>query len=87
MHEEFIEIKKGPEFLRTAEEVSKVIRALPISYEENEELIAKLVEHAEAGRQEAYRQGVLDALTTDLPEKIMKYLENEQNGHRQITTS
>ena len=58
-----IEIEKGANYLATAQKVSEIIKALPISSEENDKLIAAILEHTEAGRLEAYQQGIEDAAT------------------------
>lgn len=60
--ENSIEIKKGEQYLKTAKQLSKIISELPISKAENNVLIAAILEHTEAGRIEAYAQGVGDAL-------------------------
>lgn len=65
-----IEIEKGANFLATAKKVSEIIKALPISSEENDKLIAAILEHTEAGRLEAYQKGIRDILTTDLAQKL-----------------
>lgn len=65
-----IEIEKGANYLATAQKVSKIIKALPISSEENDKLIAAILEHTEAGRLEAYQQGKRDILTTDLAQEL-----------------
>ncbi len=80
MYEDVVEIKKGTEYLATAQALSDVIKALPLSGEENQRLIDSILAHSEAGRKEAYSQGVIDALTTDLPERVEKYLEESTNG-------
>lgn len=80
MYEDVVEIRKGAEYLATAQALSDVIKALPLSGEENQRLIDSILAHSEAGRKEAYSQGVIDALTTDLPERVEKYLEESTNG-------
>ena len=42
-----IEIEKGANYLATAQKVSEIIKALPISSEENDKLIAAILEHTE----------------------------------------
>lgn len=73
-----IEIEKGANYLATAQKVSEIIKALPISSEENEKLIAAILGHTEAGRLEAYQQGIRDILTTDLAQKL-EAEESRQN--------
>lgn len=80
MYEDVVEIKKGTEYLATARTLSNVIKALPLSNEENQRLIDSILAHTEAGRREAYTQGVTDALTTDLLEKVGDYLGGSNNG-------
>ncbi len=74
-----VKIEKGEKYLTTAKSLSDIIKALPLNNEENQKLITGILTHMKAGRTEAYMQGVKDALTTDLSERIEKYL-NEGNG-------
>lgn len=69
-----IVIEKGARFLETAQELSQLIKALPISSAENEALIAAILKHTDAGRLEAYQQAIRDVFNTDLPEKLLKEL-------------
>lgn len=69
-----IVIEKGTRFLETAQELSQIIKALPISSEENDVLIAAILKHADAGRLEAYQQAIRDVFNTDLPEKLVEEL-------------
>ena len=71
-----IEIEKGANYLATAQKVSEIIKALPISSEENDKLIAAILEHTEAGRLEAYQQGIRDILTTDLAQEAEESRQN-----------
>lgn len=80
MYEDIVEITKGAEYLATAQALSDVIKALPLSYEDNQKLIDSILAHSEAGRREAYSQGIIDALTTDLSERVEKYLEGSNSG-------
>lgn len=57
---EEIEIIKGEAYLKTAKHLSEVIASLPLNYDQNNELIAAILEHTEAGRKEAYAQAVSD---------------------------
>ena len=79
MMNDTVKIEKGEKYLTTAKSLSDIIKALPLNNEENQKLITGILTHMEAGRTEAYMQGVKDALTTDLPERIEKNL-NEGNG-------
>ena len=74
--DEAIVIRKGAEYLATAQALSDVIKALPLSGEENQRLIDSILAHSEAGRKEAYSQGVIDALTTPLHEKLEQLIDN-----------
>jgi hypothetical protein len=80
MYEDVVEIRKGAEYLATAKALSDVIKALPLSGEENQRLIDSILAHSEAGRREAYSQGVTDALTTNLLERVEEYLGGSNNG-------
>lgn len=73
-----IEIEKGANYLATAQKVSEVIKSLPISSEENDKLIAAILEHTEAGRLEAYQQGIRDILTTDLAQKLEAEVKRQE---------
>lgn len=72
--EKAIAIKNGKEYLATAQALSDLIENLPLNFVENQKLIDCILAHSEAGRKEAYAQGVFDALTTDLPENLIHYL-------------
>ena len=54
-----IEIIKGVEYLRTARALSDVIAALPLTAEQNNQLIQCISEHTTAGRSEAFVQGIM----------------------------
>ena len=56
--DEMIEIEKGEEYLKTAKALSDVIAALPLDYEQNQRLINSVMEHVNAGREDAYKQGM-----------------------------
>ena len=56
--DEVVVIEKGDEFLNTAKTLSEVIAALPLDYEQNQRLIDSIMEHVNAGREEAYKQGM-----------------------------
>ncbi len=60
-----IEITKGAEYLRTAQELSDIIADLPLTAEQNARLIAGILAHSSAGRKEAFAQGLLTALIND----------------------
>ena len=64
MNEE-IEITKGAEYLRTAQELSDIIADLPLTAEQNAQLIAGILAHSSAGRKEAFTQGLMTALIND----------------------
>lgn len=68
-----IEIKKGGKFLETAKELSDLIKKLPLSNADNDALIAAILKHTDAGRQEAYVQGIGDILNTDLIQRLAEY--------------
>lgn len=57
---EEIEIIKGEDYLETVKRLSEIIASLPLNYNQNNELIAAILEHTEAGRKEAYAQAVND---------------------------
>lgn len=62
-----IEIIKGEEYLRTAQELSAVIEGLPLNHEQNERLINAILAHTSAGRKEAFAQGLGLAIAEDIP--------------------
>lgn len=53
-----IEIRKGPETLRTAKEVSDFLKGLPLSACDNDKLVQLLLLHTEATAREAFSEGV-----------------------------
>ena len=52
-----IKIEKGPETLRTAKEFSDFLKGLPLSVEDNNELIRLMFLHLEAVVRETFLQG------------------------------
>lgn len=52
-----IEIERTEEFHRRAEELSGFIAALPISKQENDALIALIIQQIQASEQGAFKQG------------------------------
>ena len=65
MNREEIKIDKGPEYLRTAQELSDIIADLPLTAEQNDRLIAGILAHSSAGRKEAFKQGLMTAIIND----------------------
>ena len=65
MNREEIKIDKGPEYLRTAQELSDIIAELPLTAEQNNRLIAGILAHSGAGRKEAFVQGLMTAIIND----------------------
>lgn len=65
MNREEIKIDKGPKYLRTAQELSDIIAELPLTAEQNNRLIAGILAHSSAGREEAFVQGLMTALIND----------------------
>lgn len=65
MNRKEIEIDKGPKYLRTAKELSDIIAELPLTVEQNNRLIAGILAHSSAGREEAFVQGLMTALIND----------------------
>ena len=55
---EEILIEKGEDFLKTAKALSEVIAGLPLDYEQNQRLIDSIMEHVDAGRIDAFGQGM-----------------------------
>jgi hypothetical protein len=55
---EEILIEKGEDFLKTAKALSEVIAGLPLDYEQNQRLIDSIMEHVDAGRVDAFGQGM-----------------------------
>ena len=55
---EEILIERGEDFLKTAKALSEVIAGLPLDYEQNQRLIDSIMEHVDAGRVDAFGQGM-----------------------------
>ncbi len=55
---EEILIEKGEDFLKTAKALSEVIAGLPLDYEQNQRLIDSIMERVDAGRVDAFGQGM-----------------------------
>lgn len=55
---EEILIEKGEDFLKTAKALSEVIAGLPLDYEQNQRLIDSIMQHVDAGRVDAFGQGM-----------------------------
>lgn len=82
-----IEIKKGEQYIKTANKLSEVISALHLSADDNNKLIAVILEHTEAGRAEAYAQGVADAINTDLLQQLAEYEEESEAAIKRLEIS
>ena len=52
-----IVLDKGEMFLKSAKEVSEYLKALPLTTEQNDRLVALMVEHVGQARQDAFMQG------------------------------
>lgn len=55
---EVIQLGKGEGYLKTAQALSDVIAALPLDNKQNQRLIESIMEHVDAGRKDAFTQGV-----------------------------
>ena len=58
--------RTSPEFLQTVQAVSDYLKALPLSVEQNDTLVALLVSHVQAAERESFKTGI------DLGIKIAK---------------
>lgn len=63
---EYIKIEKGENYLTTAKKLSDLIRTLPLTAEQNDTLVYAIMEHVNAGRIEAYKQGFGDVFNPDV---------------------
>lgn len=52
-----IVLDKGEMFLKSAKEVSEYLKALPLTKEQNDTLVALMLEHVGQARQDAFMQG------------------------------
>lgn len=53
-----IQIRRSPEFISTAQAVSDYLKDLPLSREQNDRIIALMVDHTHAAEQSGFRDGI-----------------------------
>lgn len=54
-----IQIENSEEFIEMSRTVGAFIKELPLTTQQNDELIARVVEHLNLGRADAFRQGFI----------------------------
>lgn len=54
----YFEFDNSNEFIDTAKELSDYIKSLPLSVDQNDKLVSKILKHVDVARDDSFKQGI-----------------------------